>query len=91
LKTKESTKVEDVRLTLTKIDVKKGKFSLKITADDSQLEKKDRLINEPMQFLVGQNRVRYEVVINSIDKDKASGYLSIPKDKSLSAERPKSK
>jgi predicted nucleic acid-binding Zn-ribbon protein len=90
-KTKESTKVEDIRLMLTKVDVKKGKFSLKIFADDSQLEKKDRLINEPMQFLVGQNRVRYEVVINLVQKDKASGYLSIPKDRSLSAERPKEK
>lgn len=90
-KTKESTKVEDIRLLLTKIDVKKGKFSLKIFADDSQLEKKDRLINEPMQFLVGQNRVRYEVVINQLQKDKASGYLSIPKDKSLSSEHPKGK
>jgi peptidoglycan hydrolase CwlO-like protein len=90
-KTKESTKVEDIRLMLTKVDVKKGKFSLKIFADDSQLEKKDRLINEPMQFLVGQSRVRYEVVINSVQKDKASGYLSIPKDRSLSSERLKGK
>jgi hypothetical protein len=90
-KTKEAIKVEDIRLMLTKVDVKKGKFSLKIFADDSQLEKKDRLINEPMQFLVGQSRVRYEVVINSVQKNKASGYLSIPKDKSLSSERPKGK
>jgi chromosome segregation ATPase len=91
LKTKESTKVEDIRLMLTKVDVKKGKFSLKIFADDSQLEKKDRLINEPMQFLVGKNRVRYEVVINMVQKNQASGYLSIPKDKSLSSERLKGK
>jgi hypothetical protein len=56
-------------------------------ADDSSLEKKDRVINEPIQFLVGQNRVRYEVVINWVQKNKAGGYLSIPRDKSLSAER----
>jgi hypothetical protein len=90
-KKKELTKVEDIRLMLTDTDVKKGKFSLKIFVDDSQLLKKDRLINEPMQFLVGQNRVRYEVVINWVQKDKVGGYLSIPKDKNLSAERPKSK
>jgi chromosome segregation ATPase len=82
------TKIEDIRLILTKTDAKKGKFSLKVLADDSQLEKKDRLINEPIQFLVGQNRVRYEVVINWVQKNKAGGYLSIPKDKALSAERP---
>jgi len=85
----EQTKVEDIRLVLTKTDAKKGKFNLKIMVDDSALEKKDRVINEPIQFLVGQNRVRYEVVINWVQKNKAGGYLSIPKDKALSAERAK--
>ncbi len=88
-KKNEQTKVEDIRLVLTKTDAKKGKFNLKILVDDSQLEKKDRVINEPIQFLVGQNRIRYEVVINWVQKDKAGGYLSIPRDKGLSAERPK--
>jgi chromosome segregation ATPase len=83
----EQTKVEDIRLVLTKTDPKKNRFSIKIMADDSSLEKKDRVINEPIQFLVGQNRVRYEVVINWVQKNKAGGYLSIPRDKSLSAER----
>jgi predicted nucleic acid-binding Zn-ribbon protein len=86
-KKNEPTKVEDIRLVLTKTDAKKGKFNLKILVDDSTLEKKDRSINEPIQFLVGQHRVRYEVVINWVQKNKAGGYLSIPKDKSLSAER----
>jgi hypothetical protein len=88
-KKNEVTRVEDIRLVLTKTDHKKGKFNMKILVDDSQLEKKDRVINEPIQFLVGQNRVRYEVVINWVQKDKAGGYLSIPKDKALSAERAK--
>jgi len=83
------TKVEDIRIILTKTDQKKGKFNLKIVVDDNQLEKKDRFINEPIQFLVGQNRVRYEIVINWVQKNQAGGYLSIPKDKALSSERPK--
>lgn len=86
-KKKQPLKVEDIRLILTKTDAKKGKFNLKVLVDDSQLEKKDRLINEPIQFLVGQNRIRYEIVINWVQKDKAGGYLSIPKDKALAAER----
>lgn len=86
-KKNEQTKVEDIRLILTKTDAKKGKFNLKILVDDSSLEKKDRSINEPIQFLVGQNRVRYEVVLNWVQKNKAGGYLSIPRDKALSAER----
>jgi len=83
----EQIKVEDIRVTLLKTDPKKGKFNLKVAVDDSSLEKKDRSINEPIQFLVGQNRVRYEIVINWVQKDKAGGYLSIPKDKALSAEK----
>lgn len=84
-------KVEDIRIRLIKTDHKKGKFNLRIFVDDSQLEKKDRLINEPIQFLVGKNRIRYEVVVNWVQKNKAGGYLSIPKDKSLSAERPQNR
>lgn len=81
------TKVEDIRLILTKTDAKKGKYTLQVLVDDSKLEKKDRVVNEPLQFLVGRNRVRYEVVINWVQKDRAGGYLSVPKDKALSAER----
>ena len=69
-------------------DPKKGKFTLQIIVDDNKLEKKDRAINEPIQFLVGRNRIRYEVVVNWVQKDKLGGYLSIPKDKALGAERP---
>jgi hypothetical protein len=86
---KSPVKIEDIRLWLTKTDPKDNKFSLKVLVDDKQLEKKDRLINEPVQFLVGQNHIRYEVVVNWVKKNQVGGYLSIPKDKSLSAERPK--
>jgi chromosome segregation ATPase len=82
-------KIEDIRVILTKTDEKKGKYSMKIIVDDNQLEKKDRTINEPVQFLVGRNRVRYELVINWVKKDSAGGYLSIPKDKALSSEQTK--
>jgi septal ring factor EnvC (AmiA/AmiB activator) len=88
-KKNQMTKVEDIRIILTKTDEKKGKYSMKIVVDDNQLEKKDRTINEPVQFLVGRNRVRYELVVNWIKKDSAGGYLSIPKDKVLSSEQAK--
>jgi chromosome segregation ATPase len=82
------TKVEDIRLILTKTDTKKGKYSLQVVVDDNKLEKKDRTINEPLQFLVGRNRLRYEIVVNWVQKNSAGGYLSIPKDKALSVEHP---
>ncbi len=84
-KKKTIVKVEDIRLILTKTDNKKGKYNMKILVDDTEIEKKDLLINEPVQFLVGRNRVRYEVVINWVEKDRAGGYLAVPKDKALSS------
>jgi len=84
-KKKKIIKVEDVRFILTKTDAKKGKFNMKILVDDGEIERKDLLVNEPIQFLVGRNRVRYEVVINWVEKNKAGGYLAVPKDKTLAS------
>lgn len=81
------TKVEDIQVALRKTDPKKGTFTVDIMVDDNRIQKKDRNVNEPMVFLVGKNRLRYELVINWVQKDQAGGYLSSPKDKVLSSER----
>jgi hypothetical protein len=81
-------RIGDIQLALTKTDVKRHKYSVMIQADDSRLEKKDRTANEPVQFLVGRDQLRYELVINSVAKDQIRGYLSTPKNKILSAEGP---
>jgi chromosome segregation ATPase len=80
--------VGDIQIALTKADVKRHKYSIMIQADDNRLEKKDRTVNEPLQFLVGRDQLRYELVINSVTKDEIRGYLSTPKNKILSAEGP---
>ncbi len=84
----ELTRVADIQLQLKKTDVKKAKYDVVIQVDDSRLEKKDRTANEPIQFLVGRDKLRYEIVVNYVDKDRIRGYLSTPKDKVLAAERP---
>lgn len=87
-KKNEMTRVADVQLQLRKTDPKKAKYDVLIQVDDSKLEKRDRTANEPVQFLVGRDKLRYELVVNFIDKDRIRGYLSTPKDKVLAAERP---
>jgi chromosome segregation ATPase len=87
-KKSELTRVADVQLQLRRTDPKKAKYDVLIQVDDSRLEKKDRTANEPVQFLVGRDKLRYEVVVNYVDKDRIRGYLSAPKDKALAAERP---
>lgn len=81
-------RIADIQLELKNTDVKKQKYNVVIHVDDSMLEKKDRTANEPVQFLVGRDKLRYEVVVNFVDKDRIRGYLSTPKDKVLAAERP---
>ena len=78
----------DVLVQLKKTDVKKQKFDVVINADDSSILKKDRTANEPVTFMVGSDRLRYEFVVNSVDKDRIRGYMSTPKDKVLAAEAP---
>jgi hypothetical protein len=41
------------------------------------VEKKDRNVNEPLQFYVSKSL--YEVVVNTVGKDQIAGYLSTPK------------
>src|SRR3954452_19587987 len=71
--------VSTISLALKKVDAKKGKFSMNVVADDRTIEKKDRTVNEPMQFYTGRDRSLYEVVVMSAEKNSITGYLSTPK------------
>jgi hypothetical protein len=78
-KSKQFTRVADVMIELKKSDVKKNKFTIEITADDKTVEKKDRSVNEPIQFYTSKARQPYEIVVNSVKKDAITGYLATPK------------
>jgi FlaG/FlaF family flagellin (archaellin) len=78
-KDKEPTRLSIVSLQLKKTDPKKSKFTLYVLAEDKKIEKKDRTINEPLQFYTGRERALFEVVVNTVDKNTVTGYLSTPK------------
>ena len=72
--------VGTVSLELRKADLKKSRFTLDVFADDRRYEKKDRNVNEPLQFYSGKQPALYEIVVNTINsKNQISGYLSTPK------------
>lgn len=72
--------VGTVSLELKKADQKKSRFTLSVFADDKQYDKKDRYVNEPLQFYAGKDPSLYEIVVNSVpSKNTISGYLSTPK------------
>ena len=81
-------RVGDIQVELTDTDPKKNKYGIVVQVDDNKLPKKDITVNQPIAFLVGREKLRYEIVVNVVDKDRIRGYMSAPKDKVLSAERP---
>lgn len=78
-KSKHPEKVGDIQLELKKTDPKHNKFTLEVLADDNRVEKKDRTINEPVQFMVSKATQPYEIVVNKVEKNMVTGYLAIPK------------
>ncbi|MBI1788734.1 MAG: hypothetical protein HYR60_14445 [Acidobacteria bacterium] len=79
-KAKDPQRVGNVTLLLKRTDPKKNKYTVEVFADDKRTEKKDKSINEPVQFIVSKARQPYELVVNEVKKDLIVGYLSVPKD-----------
>jgi len=79
VKSKSMQKVGDVTMRVTKVDTKKNKYTIELIADDKKVEKKDKNVNEPLQFYVAKARTPYEIVVNEIRKDQIIGYLATPK------------
>ncbi|MEZ5403401.1 MAG: hypothetical protein R2729_27215 [Bryobacteraceae bacterium] len=79
VKSKNAVRVADVTLKLKKADTKRNRFTVELVADDKMVEKKDKNINEPLQFYMAKFRQPCEIVVNSVAKDRISGYLAQPK------------
>ena len=72
--------VGTVSLVLKRADSKRSKFTLAVFSDDKQYEKKDKSLNEPLQFFSGKDPMLYEIVVNNVSaKNTVTGYLSTPK------------
>lgn len=68
-----------VGLTLKKTNVKHNRFDLNLLADDLQIEKKGRTVNEPIFFYQAGTKKPYEMVVNKVESDRVIGYISAPK------------
>jgi len=71
--------VGPVTVDLRSVDTKRNKFTVALVVDDLRTEKKDRLVNEPIFFYPNGSRQATEFVVNSVAKDKITGYISTPK------------
>jgi len=71
--------ISTIKIQLKKVDQKHSRYTMNVSADDHEIEKKDKNLDEPVQFYTGKTPVLYELVVNDIEKNVVSGYLSTPK------------
>jgi hypothetical protein len=73
--------VGDVRLSLKKADAGRSRYTLELLANDKKIEKKDKGLNEPVQFYPSARASKqpYELVVNEVKKNTVVGYLARPK------------
>jgi len=60
-------------------NVNKKRYNVSLIVDDARIEKKNLPINEPIFFHQGTDRRPLEMVVNTVGKDKVTGYISVPK------------
>ncbi len=78
-KSKAPQKVGDISVLLRAADPKHNRYTIDVIADDKRVEKKDRTVNEPVQFLLSKATQPYELVVNDVKKDLIVGYIAAPK------------
>lgn len=71
--------VGTIKLQLKKVNQKHSRYTLNVNSDDRTIEKKDKNLDEPVQFYSGKRPALFEIVVNNIGKNQVSGYLSTPK------------
>lgn len=72
-------KVGDIHIQLKSADPKRNRYSLDVMIDDKVIEKKDKTVNEPIQFMRAGFTQPYELIVNEVKKDMISGYVAAPK------------
>jgi DNA anti-recombination protein RmuC len=71
--------VGTIKIQLKKVDQKRSKYTLAVNSDDRNIDKKDKNLDEPVQFYSGKTPALFEIVVNNISKNEVTGYLSTPK------------
>lgn len=72
-------KVGDTMISLKASDPKHNRYTVEVVADDQKVQKRDKTVNEPVQFYTTRSKQPFELVVNQVKKDEIVGYLSVPK------------
>jgi hypothetical protein len=68
-----------IGMDLKKTNKKHHRFTLDLLVDDVWVQKDHRTVNEPIFFTTHGSQTFCELVVNKVDKDVISGYISTPK------------
>jgi hypothetical protein len=82
-KSKDPQRIGDVAVQLRKSDLKRNRYTIDLITNDRKVQKKDRTVNEPVQFYMGTTRTPYELVVNEVRNDRIIGYLAAPKSRDV--------
>lgn len=72
-------KIGDMTVELRGTNPKKQLFSMVLYVDDKRFEKRNRSVDEPIYFYTHTYSAPLELVVNQVGRNKAVGYLSVPK------------
>jgi len=72
-------RIGPIQVRLRKVDTKRQKYSMDVNVDDKTIERKDKALYEPVQFVSRSSRAVQEIIVFELSKDRAVGYLSAPK------------
>jgi uncharacterized membrane-anchored protein YhcB (DUF1043 family) len=72
-------KVGNVMVELRGTNLNKKRYNVALIVNDVRIEKKNLPEDEPIFFHQGGDRRPLEFVVNSVTKDKITGYISLPK------------
>jgi len=75
----QEAKVAGVGLVLKKVNAKQHRFNMSVLADDMEIRKNNRTVDEPIFFSVHGSKKFYELVVNKVDPNTVTGYVSTPK------------
>ncbi len=79
-KTKQPQRFGDITMRLDSVTPKKNMYSVDMMADDKLTLKKNKSINEPVQFYtIKGGHIPYELVINQVNKNRSSATYRRPK------------
>jgi len=72
-------KIGGIMIELLKTNRKQNVYTIDLFFDDKRTQRKDQALDEPVYFYVQGAPTALELVVNKLDKNRISGYVSAPK------------